>query len=299
MTLVETYRGSVNRWECDENDHQNVRFYLAKLQQGLCIALTKLGITSKDDAPQLLKSISSHHIRYLKEARIAVPQVICCGVLSFQPNVQLTLLSLMRNSSNQELLATFVSEFDLSTKGVRTHPLKADLVEAPQEALPRGVPDTANPYAGLSYGQALDAGFAQIGAGVIGSAECDAQGDIEIFNVMGRMSDGMPNLWALFQTDEELDARSSGITGGAVLEYRLCFHQPIRRGTQFAHLGGIHTLGSKTQSISHLIYDASDQSLLVSAEALGISMDLKTRKSIAIPPDRRERISAQMLRRLN
>lgn len=298
MTLVETYRGSVNRWECDENDHQNVRFYLAKLQQGLGIALTKLKLASKQDAPMLLKSVTSHHIRYLREARIAVPQVIYCGVLDFQPNQKLTLLSLMHNSSNQELLATFISEFDLAQHNSSLHISPADWIEAPPEALPKGVPAAASDYAGLSLNQALDVGFAQVGAGVIQSAECDAQGQIESFHVMGRMSDAMPNLWALFQTEEELDARSSGITGGAVLEYRLQFHQPIRLGTQFAHLGGIHTLGNKTQSISHLIYDAADESLLVSAEALGISMDLQTRKSIAIPPDRRERISALMLRRL-
>ena len=30
-----TYRGSVNRWECDENDHLNVRFCEQKLYQTL------------------------------------------------------------------------------------------------------------------------------------------------------------------------------------------------------------------------------------------------------------------------
>ena len=28
MTLTLTAQSSVNRWECDENDHLNVRFYL-------------------------------------------------------------------------------------------------------------------------------------------------------------------------------------------------------------------------------------------------------------------------------
>ena len=34
-----TYRGSVNRWECDENDHLNVRFCEQKLYQTLLSGL--------------------------------------------------------------------------------------------------------------------------------------------------------------------------------------------------------------------------------------------------------------------
>lgn len=32
------FRGSVNRWECDENDHLNVRFFVEKHWQSLCAA---------------------------------------------------------------------------------------------------------------------------------------------------------------------------------------------------------------------------------------------------------------------
>ena len=31
-----TYRGSVNRWECDENDHMNVRYCVEKLYETFC-----------------------------------------------------------------------------------------------------------------------------------------------------------------------------------------------------------------------------------------------------------------------
>lgn len=301
MTLMETYRGSVNRWECDENDHQNVRFYLAKLQQGLLIGLAKIGLTKPNDAPSLLKCVTSHHIRYLREARVAVPQVIHCGVLDYQPGHSLKLLSLMRNSNNNELLATFITDLDLTINkaSLLIEPVNINLVTAPAEALAKGVRAAPSAYAGLSPRRALGVGFTQVGAGVISAGECANDGAIEVFQVMGRLSDGMPNLWALFQTEAEQQARSNGITGGAVLEYRLTFHQQIQQGMQFSHLAGIHALGTKTQSICHLIYDVTTNALLVSAEALGIAMDLNTRKSIAIPQARRERISALLLQRLN
>lgn len=301
MSLVNTYRGSVNTWECDENNHQNVRFYLAKMHQGLILGVSKLGLTEPDNAAALLKSITSHHIRFLREAQVAVPQAIQCGVIDYQPGQSLKLLSLMRNTNTGELSATFIT--DLTLDAASSALLKANPIfvatELPADAQPRGVHDGTSDYAGLSAQQAVEHGFCEVGAGVISAAECARDGHIETFQVMGRMSDGMPNLWALFQSEAEQQARSEGITGGAVLEYRLTFHQAMSAGTQFSQLAGIHALGNKTQNICHLIYDAANGHLLVSAEALSISMDLTSRKSIAIPAARRERITALLLQSLN
>ena len=33
--MIEVYRGSINTWECDEMGHMNVRFYVAKMMEGL------------------------------------------------------------------------------------------------------------------------------------------------------------------------------------------------------------------------------------------------------------------------
>lgn len=301
MSLVDTYRGSVNTWECDENNHQNVRFYLAKMHQGLILGVSKLGLTKPENAATLLKSITSHHIRFLREAQVAVPQKIQCGVIDYQPGQSLKLLSLMYNNNSGELSATFITELTLDTKSSALLKPDAvfDTVALPADAQPRGVNEGNSDYAELSSQQALKFGFSEVGAGVISAAECGRDGDIEIFQVMGRMSDGMPNLWALFQSEAEQQARSEGLTGGAVLEYRLTFHQTISAGTQISQLAGIHGLGNKTQNICHLIYDAASGDLLVSAEALSISMDLTNRKSIAIPAARRKRINALLLEHLN
>lgn len=301
MSLVDTYRGSVNTWECDENNHQNVRFYLAKMHQGLILGLSKLGLAEPENAATLLKRVTSHHIRFLREAQVAVPQTMQCGILDYQPGQSLKLLSLMHNANTDELSATFITELTLdATSAVLLKPnFIFEAVELPADAQPRGVHERTSDYADLPVEQALKLGFREVGAGVISAAECARDGDIEIFQIMGRMSDGMPNLWALFQSPAEQQARSEGITGGAVLEYRLSFHGAMRAGTQFSQVAGIHALGNKTQNICHLIYDAASGDLLVSAEALSISMDLTSRKSIDIPTDRRERINALLLQRLN
>jgi len=91
MPLVPCYRGSVNACECDENDHLNVRFYLAKANQGLPFVLEAIGLP-----PLLLEKmdarprIHAQHVRFLKEARPATPLTVYAG-LAASGGHQLTL----------------------------------------------------------------------------------------------------------------------------------------------------------------------------------------------------------------
>ena len=110
MSLVPCYRGSVNAWECDENDHLNVRFYLAKANQGLPFVLDAIGLP----AAALLKMdahprIRAQHVRFLKEARPAVPLTVYAGLVAHQDH-QLTLYAEVRHSLNGEVMATLDGE---------------------------------------------------------------------------------------------------------------------------------------------------------------------------------------------
>ena len=68
-----TYRGSVNRWECDENDHLNVRFCEHKLYQALVSGLLANGCIDSEGVPSLPARIARQHIRFQAESRIAAP----------------------------------------------------------------------------------------------------------------------------------------------------------------------------------------------------------------------------------
>ena len=59
-----TYRGSVNRWECDENDHLNVRFCEEKLWQTLVSGLLQLGAITEGDVDELPARIACQHLRF-------------------------------------------------------------------------------------------------------------------------------------------------------------------------------------------------------------------------------------------
>ena len=68
-----TYRGSVNRWECDENDHLNVRFCEQKLYQTLLSGLLSNDCIGSAEVAGLPSTIRRQHIRFQAESRIAAP----------------------------------------------------------------------------------------------------------------------------------------------------------------------------------------------------------------------------------
>jgi acyl-CoA thioester hydrolase len=144
--------------------------------------------------------------------------------------------------------------------------------------------DPANPYpepADLDEARRL--GFRTMGRGVIQAPECDSDRVMLRHHYIGRISDGMPNLWAFSNEDGEL--------GGAVVEYRLNYRAPIHEGEIFHQLSGIRSLGAKTQYMVHLMFNETTGELALSAEAVGVAMDLETRKAVPVSDRRR----AQML----
>lgn len=45
---IETYRGTVFPWECDANGHMNVRFYVAKFDEGTWQFMAQIGATREE-----------------------------------------------------------------------------------------------------------------------------------------------------------------------------------------------------------------------------------------------------------
>lgn len=293
MPFERYYQGSVNRWECDENDHLNVRFYLHKAHQALDAFAQAQGLSAAlPRQVRWLDTLRAHHIRYLREARMAVPMTGDVGVVGYEGSC-LTLLCELRHGATGTVLAAFLSEFELppSTDEAVRAVLSAGTVAVPDHAGARGVAAGTTSYAGLPMAAAQDAGYRLIGAGVIQPEECDDRGVLNPWHYMGRTSDGMPGFWSQLQDAQE-QAAGEGYLGGAVLEYRMEIHRQLTRGEAYRHLGALGELGEKTQQIGHLIYEQRTGELAVSAEALGISLDLQTRKSIPIPANRRERMAA-------
>jgi len=274
------FKGSVNRWECDENDHLNVRFYSRMAHE----ALVNFQVESGFHGPVHLLN---QHMRYLAEARLATPISGYLLRLGTRANVHRHLIEL-RHSFTGEVLATFLTESAQDSHGLQD---QADPT-LPAHAGPRGLAAIESPFSVLRRDQAAAHGFVLTGKGVIARSECSADDTLRAHALMGRMSDAMPNLRAVLQTAEEQAARSNGFQGGAVLEYRKTYHRPLKVADRYEVWSGVRDVSAKLQHFVHLVFELGQGSCAASDEAVAVVLDLVARKAIAVPESRRNRMLA-------
>jgi acyl-CoA thioester hydrolase len=260
---------SVNRWECDENDHLNVRFDAQKMDEAIDLALADRGLGPA--------SIASQHMRYLAEARVAAPLRIDAA-----PVGRDALLTAMYNVSSGAVLASFITRF----RDPITVPDPP--IELPDWAGPRGV------TAAVPSPDHIPGAFVTIGRGVIGAHECNTTGEILPQTWVARISDGMANFWHHVNGPADAEAHAVGDQGGAVLEYRLTIHTPLSAGDRFAQRSGITAIGNRTMAITHLIVDEAHGRCAASAEIIAVSMDLATRRAAPISTERRARMERML-----
>ena len=284
-----TYRGSVNRWECDENDHLNVRFCEHKLYQTLLSGLLINGCIETTDVPLLPAKIQRQHIRFQAESRIAAPLGGYFGAVAgdeFQALVEL------RNEVSGVVACSMLFTFADASIAAHLQEMAADAI-APDDfshAWPRGIQQNLNLHE-LTLEQALSLGFRTIGAGVIDADECSAQGQLLPHFCMGRISDSMPHLWgAVFPESQANEAE-----GGAVVEFRRTYDGILSVGEAFTIVSGIVAVGTKVQSFAHLIYNQRTGKCCVNAQAVALRMDLQARKAITMDSAALAALAAQKI----
>jgi len=62
------------------------------------------------------------------------------------------------------------------------------------------------------------------------------------------------------------------------------------------HLAGVREVGEKTQTMAHIMMNTRTGRCAAQAAAVGVAMDLTTRKAVAIPEARRARLQSMRLR---
>ena len=270
--MLLSYRGSVNRWECDENDHLNVRFCEEKLWQTLVGGLLELDLISATEVDDLPARITCQHLRFQQESRIATPISGFVSLLPTAVSKEFNVLAQLRHSVSGEPLCSALVAISGLAHGEAT--VSEDEIT---HGLPRGI-DADSPYHVLNLVSALEKGFVVTGRGVIQPDECTNSGCLLPYNYMARTSDSMPNLWSHLAGDE----RVTDSEGGAVVEFRRHYHQPLREHQTLVVVSGLLDAQGKIQRFGHLLFDARTQQCYASAQAVAVRMDLQARKAIAL-----------------
>lgn len=300
---VETWRGSVNAWECDENQHMNVRFFASRAMEGLAFLAAAIDMPRafQDKATSTLQP-TDLHVRFLKEARQGVALSMRGGV-SHIGDTEMTVFQEMAHASGQPA-ATF------AMKVAHVHPgeLKPFAwparVRARAEALTCAVPAHGAPRSldlALAPGPASVAIADALGAPVVGRLavtpdHCDPFGRMRMELFLGRVSDAVPNLLASWR--EEAAKATGGVraVGGAVLEYRIVPRRWPRAGDLLEIRSGVVEVAEKTNRFVHWMLDPVSGEAWCTAEVVAVTFDLTTRKTIAIPADQRAALQARSVK---
>ncbi len=284
-----TYRGSVNRWECDENDHLNVRFCEQKLYQTLLSGLLEHHCLTREDIGRLPAMILRQHIRFQAESRIAAP---LGGYFSAVASDEFQVVVELRNEATGAVACSMLCDMGTGDIAVRLKQLGSSL--APEDiahAWPRGI--TANvALHHLTPDQATELGFRTIGAGVLEGEECTDAGLLLPYHCMGRISDSMPHLWGTVFPESHANEEE----GGAVVEFRRAYDGTLGSGDPFRVMSGIVEVGPRVQSFAHLIFNPQTQRCHVCAQAVALRMDLRARKAITMDEDALGKLRAQQIK---
>lgn len=294
------YQGSVNTWECDDGGHLNVRFHLERAMIGLAHFARALELPRAftQAAGSTLTPLEAH-IRFLKEARPGAPLVMHGGVAAMDDDTA-TLCLDMRHADGApascftlRVAHTETRDFRPFAWSARTRAAAAALnVEPPEHSKARSI-DLARAPSVASRAAALAAGAARIGATMVSGDQCDAFGRLRGEHVVGRVSDSVPNLLSRWRS--EAPATEGGAPAGAVVEARIVYRRWPRVGDLIEVFSGVSEVGEKTLRLTHWLCDPESGAAWASMEAVALTFDTATRKTIAPSPEARAAMQARVI----
>lgn len=291
------YRGSVNTWECDEGGHLNVRFHFERAMSGLAHMAHALEMPHAFTARAGATLIPLEaHIRFLKEARPGAPLAMHGGVISMDESEALLCLD-MRHADGAPASCFTMKVAHVETRAFRPFPWAARSRAAaermhcalPQHATPRSIDPTRAPSEDASLQRAIELGAARIGAALVTPHQCDAFGRLRGEHFPGRISDSVPNLLAHWR-QEAAQANEGSAPAGAVVEARIVYRRFPRAGDLIEVRSGIIEVGEKTLRLAHWLCDPESGGVWASMEAVALTFDTATRKTISPAPEARARL---------
>lgn len=266
--MATTHRGFVNTWECDENDHWNVQFYMRALQQASEILAVRAGQPNPG-----ARTAPCRHVRYHRELRAGASLIVRSGLVT-QGGFAGTVVHRLENSETGELSATAIDH-----PGYRITDLPHAMPDEVEPALPRGVtpgpqdPEDTVPL--LARGQAIESHLS-----VVGDWETGVDGDLLADRILARFSDSAAHVWShAGVTGQWLE--ENGL-GRVAVELKLMRFAPIRAGQALIQVSWVADLQEKTLLLAHQIEDCKTRQPLAGGQVRGLLMDLADRRAVSL-----------------
>ena len=289
--LIPTFATAVNTWQCDENDHLNVQFYTDFAHRAQVLLLAELGLGPRAQrAVGMSPRLVSDHVKYLREFRVVD------GVEVRSAPVELGARDLLsyheiRNSGDGTIAATVLRRVACDRDWPAAFRSRAEAARAvpPAIAQPRSV-GARWPLPALTLADAAARGLIAIGRSVVMPDECDADGAYQPRHVFARYSDGAPILWNHLGFDRSgMQERGEG---SVVVEMLNEYRAPLAAGDLAVVMSGLADHTDRILKFAHFLFEAETGRLAACAEAVGMKLDQKLRKTMKFSVDEQARLTA-------
>src|SRR5712692_8436304 len=143
MSWLETYRGTVYRWEVDNVDHFTVAYYFERFEDATLALLHAVGLDPGSVAGAGRVCVTAEcHVRYLRELRVGDILHIRSGVIAIDPD-GLVLGHQVFDSGDDVLCTTVAQRKAAESRRVEWTPAPEAALVHPETAGDDGFLDTA------------------------------------------------------------------------------------------------------------------------------------------------------------
>jgi len=291
MSWLETYRGTVYRWEVDNVDHFTVAYYFARFEDATAAMLDALGLGREAFAAGRFSAVLDCRVRYLKELRVGDILHIRSGVTGAD-ETGLLLGHEVYNSGDGVLCTTVEQRAVLMDAGSRT-PLPLGGAER-RAADARRVPWDGGRSSSTDHPEpADDRGFLDTARDTVKAWEVDTLGEAAPPAYIHRFSAANAHLLAGFgMTPAYMRER---VRGFSTFEFRLRFPGALRAGDLVRVRSGLLHVGNSSMRILHRMANARTGEVVATLAQSGVHLDLAARRPAPLPDDLRERAKGMLV----
>jgi len=262
---LETYRGTVFRWEVDANDHFTVAYYMARFNDATVAALHTLGI---GPAPTV-----DCYIRYTHELRVNDLMHVTTGVIGADAG-SLTLGHKLFETTDNALCTTVEQRLAVALTPEQRRAAEAARVtwDVPGREV-RSRPKT------------LD-GFLPSARDAVKPSEVDAAGHITLPAAIHRFSAANGHVLAAFGLSPKYMRDND--RGFSTFEFQLGFEAGVRAGDPLLVRSALTHVGNSSMRILHVMTDERSGERVATLEQSGVQLDLAARRPALLAPALRE-----------
>jgi len=295
--MIETYKGYVNPWECDEMGHMNIQFYMGKTSDAAFHQQSFMGLGYEHQRSERTTYVAlEHHIRFHKELFASDLVAVRSGVFSISEKT-MRIYQEVRNALTDALSATLVVDVGHLDMNVRKLVPWTDFtrVQAEKTLIPR--PSYSEPKSqadgsldrDVSLVRAKTLGLHETNRSAVNRWECDNNEHMNSRFYLARFSECQGHMWAHAGLDRHAQ-KAKGLAT-ATVEMRIAYFQELNAGQTLFVRTGLEAQGPRTLRYKHWMFNSETGEPAAAAEGTALLISRETRKAVELPEEIRAKLT--------